>query len=918
MSEDYRADIRSNDPRVQAALNEYFAKVDLGESVEVEPFVAQHAEVAGELRSYIALDIEVRRMAQGAKPQPAAPPRSKGDASTQSVMETLQQTSPGQSLDALISPVVKSVVVKPTHDLPERFGRYRVRKKLGKGAMGAVYLAEDTLLQRRVALKTPTFDNDETGDLMKRFYREARAVANLKHPYLCAVYDVGEIDGRHYISMEFVPGNQLTEFISSHRPQGEKQALSAVRKIALAMHEAHTHGVIHRDLKPDNIMVNEKGEPVVMDFGLVHRLGSKSSSAQISKLGTLIGSPAYMSKEQVEGDHDKLTAATDQYSLGVILYQLLTSKLPFEGSVHAVLGAILTKEPPPPRQYRPDLNPHLEAVCLKMMAKSAEDRYPSMKAAAEALAEVARGTSTAAGAALVTQPAINSLSDGLIAAMPDIESAPAAKKVAKVDIGSWNEPLTHHGFQRPHNFASIPRSVLIGGLAAGAALLFVVVLGFQFSGGQKVARPSDDNQSTANADASTNSLNSVEVSPGVHSLDTNSNKPNSRAVVNEFDTEQPAITPGDKPESIAGKSPPAEAAKAPDQPVKEQPTKPEVMPLEPAPNTPTETLPWRPAKKIHALDLGDYTGFSIDPKQQRGYTVEQVGKRGGQIKQWNLDKGQLIQEIALHPDNTSVSICAQPFNSGTLLATIGSDSETLKIWDIEKKRLLSTTPIPARYPVAGTTSENRVVVAATDGVRIYECTQNGKATFIYHKPGKHHTAISALGMFYTPKDTPGAVSLFDITLKREAFRVEGHAGTIESLKLSEDGNRFITRSSDNTVRVTDAKTGVSLHRLQVPPAGLQNEIATSSDGRRRRSGMTRSPENPQNEIAISSDGRRAIIVGANGIPEEWLIDEERKLRDIPVESCLRYYYFANDLKLAVTTAKGLEIWELPVPDVLKK
>ncbi len=881
MSEDFRGDITSNDPRVQAALNEYFAKVDRGEALDLEPFVAQHAEVADELRSYIAFDLEARRMAQGAKPQPAAPPRSKGDASTQSVMETMQQTSPGKSLDALVSPVAKSVVVKPAHDLPERFGRYRVKQKLGKGAMGAVYLAEDTLLQRRVALKTPTFDNDETGDLMKRFYREARAVANLKHPHLCAVYDVGEIGGRHYISMEFVAGNQLTEFINPNRPQGEKQALSAVRKIALAMHEAHTHGVIHRDLKPDNIMVNEKGEPVVMDFGLVHRLGSKSSSAQISKLGTLIGSPAYMSKEQVEGDHDKLTAATDQYSLGVILYQLLTSKLPFEGGIHAVLGAILTKEPTPPRQYRPDLNPHLEAVCLKMMAKSAEDRYPSMKAAAEALAEVARGTSTAAGAAFVTQPAVNLPSDGLIAAMPDIESAPAVKNTAKFDIGSWNEPLTHHSFKRPRNIASVPRSVLIGCLAAGVTLLLAAVLWFPRSDGSK---------GKFNESASTNGQTPVKEDSGDQSLHVTPSKSGDSEGVQVFGTKQLAPQQGDKPEPLAASSPSAEAVAPFDQPVREQPKKPEAMVLNPEPATPVTPLAWGPTKKLHALDLGDYTGFSIDPNQQRGYTVG----RDGVIHQWDLNDGRKIQKIGNHPDKKSVSISTQPFNSGTLLATVGFDSETLKIWDIEKKRLLSTTEVPARAPIAGTTSANRIVVAATDGVRVYECNNLGKAAFIYYKPGKHHVVISPLGMFYTPNDTPGIVSLYDINLKREAFRIEGHVGTIESIKLSEDGTRFITRGSDNTVRVTDAKTAVLLHRLQVSPAGLQNEIA------------------------ISSDGRRAIIAGSHGIPEEWLIDEDRKLRDIPVKSGRSYYYFANDLKLAVTTANGLEIWELPVPDTLKK
>ena len=232
MSESSRAAIASNDPRVQAALQEYFAKVDQGESPEVEPFVARYADVAEELRSLIEFDAQARRMAQGARPEPSALP--KAEVSTHSVVGKVVETSankqkpspgnPTSKRDAAAASMARRSVAasppksppppKSPNDLPELFGRYQVQQKLGEGAMGAVYLAEDTVLHRRVALKTPTFENDEDGELLKRFYREARAVANLKHPNLCGVYDVGEINGRHYISMEFVPGKKLTEFIS--------------------------------------------------------------------------------------------------------------------------------------------------------------------------------------------------------------------------------------------------------------------------------------------------------------------------------------------------------------------------------------------------------------------------------------------------------------------------------------------------------------------------------------------------------------------------------------------------------------------------------------------------------------------------------------------------------------------------------
>ena len=570
-----RTAVTSTDPRVQAALQDYLGRIDRGERIEVEAFVAQHADVADKLRSFIAFDEEARRLAGVATPKsdpPHAdavviePPRSKAEVSTHSVVgkfvETVKPTPGNQAPKgeaaaesiprrSVVAPSPKSLPPRSPNDLPEKFGRCQVKQKLGEGAMGAVYLAEDTLLQRKVALKTPTFDDDTDGELLKRFYREARAVSKLKHNNLCGVYDVGEIDGRHYISMEFVPGKKLQEFIKPDKPMTEKQAMAVVRKIALAMQEAHAHGVIHRDLKPDNIMVNEKGEPVVMDFGLVHKTESKNST-KLTQQGTLIGSPAYMSKEQVEGDPDKLTGATDQYSLGVILYQLLTSKLPFEGGLHAVLGAILTKEPPPPSQHRPDLNPHLEVVCLKMMAKEAQDRYPSMKAAADALADVVRGTSTAAGASALIRPTGGSPRESAVGTFADL--APTPGTASDFDFDSPMAPPVSRKSPRRRRPARPPRGVLVGSLAAGLALIFAATLWFR-SGDMliKVEIAEGYEVTFDNTGITiTDGIRSTKVKSGEHTLHIKSSKSGDNTDVQEFDTEQFVLKKGDKPVVTVG------------------------------------------------------------------------------------------------------------------------------------------------------------------------------------------------------------------------------------------------------------------------------------------------------------------------------------------------------------------------------
>ncbi len=137
--------------------------------------------------------------------------------------------------------------------------------------MGTVYLAEDTQIERQVALKTPHFTEDPTGEQMERFYREARAAGNLRHPNICPIYDFGQIDGKHFISMAYIEGRPLSAFIQPDNQQPERQILLLVRKLASALQEAHDHGVVHRDLKPANIMVDKKGEPIIMDFGLAQQ-----------------------------------------------------------------------------------------------------------------------------------------------------------------------------------------------------------------------------------------------------------------------------------------------------------------------------------------------------------------------------------------------------------------------------------------------------------------------------------------------------------------------------------------------------------------------------------------------------------------------------------------------------------------------
>ena len=271
----------------------------------------------------------------------------------------------------------------PPMTLTEQFGRYHIQRTLGQGGMGSVYLAQDTLLGRPVALKVPHL-SDKNPQLLERFYREARVAALLRHPNLCPVYDVGEFEGMHYLAMAYLEGRPLETILRSDGIPPLRQALVLVRKVALALAEMHRHGITHRDVKPANIMIAPDGEPILMDFGLAYR--ADAEDGRLTQNGQLLGTPSYMAPEQIVGDILAIGPACDVYSLGTLLFELLTGRLPFLGSPPMVLAQVLREAPPPLSEVRADLDPRLEAICQKALAKKPADRFATIEELADALA----------------------------------------------------------------------------------------------------------------------------------------------------------------------------------------------------------------------------------------------------------------------------------------------------------------------------------------------------------------------------------------------------------------------------------------------------------------------------------------------------------------------------------------------------
>ena len=324
-------------------------------------------------------------------------------------------------------------------------GDYELLEEIGRGGQGVVFRARQKSLNRIVALKVIGLGQWATKAHLKRFRLEAEAAASLDHPCIVPIYEVGERDGQCYFSMKFVEGGQLDEVVK-HTPMSIRQAAELIAKVARTVHYAHEHGILHRDIKPGNILLDTNGEPHLTDFGLARLVESEST---VTRTLEVLGTPSYMAPEQAAGNNTELTNATDVYGLGAVLYQLLTGHPPFAGgTTYETIKLLLETEPRPPRLWNPKVDRDLSTICLKCLEKDPQRRYSSALVLAEDLERwlrhepiLARRTGiihrgkkwlqrnpTAAGIAVLSLALIAAL--GVIVWKSDLFRRPAAAGIA--------------------------------------------------------------------------------------------------------------------------------------------------------------------------------------------------------------------------------------------------------------------------------------------------------------------------------------------------------------------------------------------------------------------------------------------------------------------------------------------------------
>jgi WD40 repeat protein len=652
-----------------------------------------------------------------------------------------------------------------TPDATRVFGDYELQEEIARGGMGIVYRARQLSLDRTVALKMILAGQFAGAEQVQRFRREAEAAANLDHPHIVPIYEVGEWGGQHYFAMKLIEGGSLPA-----QRQDVRVAAGLLATVAQAVHHAHQRGILHRDLKPSNILLDAKGEPHVTDFGLARRVDGEPGAfapggGGLTQSGAVVGTPEYMAPEQAQARKD-LSTATDVFGLGAILYTLLTGRPPFRGgNMLDTLEQVVHAEPPRPRSLCPEVPRDLEVICLKCLAKEPARRYGSA-------AELADDLRRWQGGEPIQARAVGRLERSLKWA----RRRPAAAALAGVSI------LAGLGF-----------------LVLGAALWSNAES--RATAVQQLATAEDELEQKRHAAEGLNrdlvELNKQRTEAG-------------RRLALADQARDAARTEERKAREEEGK-----ARK------EERKAREEIVTLSEQ-ATQARAQAARAREQEGEARLHAQTSFYVRDLNWAD-RLYRAGERSDAIRlldgcaaenrnwEWHYLRGVCERQVQLVQGHSRQVFGLAFSRDGTRLATAGRDA-TARVWDIRgpKPRAVRIIRHPQSvYAVALPADGSRLVTACLDGsVRVWD-VDTGELR--RHLPGHRKRiaglAVSADGKQAVSAGWDGLVKVWDLEKGTEQFVFREHTGPVQAVALSADGQWVASGGEDQVVRIWEAATG---------------------------------------------------------------------------------------------------------------
>jgi WD40 repeat protein len=690
---------------------------------------------------------------------------------------------------------------------PVRFGSYKLIEEIARGGMGVVWRARQDGLGREVALKMIVSGRLATSAQVLRFYTEARAAARLDHPNIVPIFEIGEDEGCHFYSMRLMEGPSLTRALGAGGGFTPPRSARMVATIARAVHFAHQRGVLHRDVKPSNILLDAEGEPHVVDFGLA-RIAEEDSGA--SRTDAVLGTPAYMAPEQASGPSRQVTTAADVYGLGAVLYELLTHRPPFEAETPLqTLRLVTESEPIRPRALDARIDRRLEVICLKCLEKQPEKRYPSAAALADDLERWLAGETILARPASRLERIVSwarrrpelAFSLGALSVVLALALAVSLAFFLRVRSALRSEEAQRLAFQSLAVVKENPGQALLLALESAAR-------DTSLSSNNALLSALEACREQRRFLGHTEGVNSVGFSPDGERVVTASNDGTARIW------------------SVAG-GPPLEVLKGHTGSVLAASFAPDGQRVVTAGGDVTARLWDAGSGRQIAVLPGEgpsINGAVFSPDGEQVVTLS-----GSTARTWNARTGQAIHVLKAHGADV---LCAAFDPRGGQLVT-GSEDKTAIIWDLGAGTALRrlTGHSAAIFDVSYSADGKRIATGSDPDARVWDATTGGEVCALNgHAFAVYSVAFGPDGDFLATGSEDFTARIWAVPGGRQ-LHVLPHSHKVIHLEASRDGALLLTASYDRLARVWDLRTGALLAEMKGNAAPL-NHAAFSPDSRR--------------------------------------------------------------------------------------